>query len=388
MIDGTPDTPDRSTSALNPPAVTYALAGAGALKCGSCGALVDDDRDVTDAHTVFHALLAGALDGLTARVTRVEGELAQADARIARDAHPDAPIPLAGGWAADYMLDAMLAGMQPAPGRVRLTVAGAVEDVSASAAGLGRLLPLAPVGPVVRDAMHPVAEARAYVADAPAIAAQVQRCTAALAGLRDQPRRIPAPATLETGDAVQIARHARAILSHLTELKTLAVDAGLPVEGAGDDLFVGEFDAFVAEVDTWVKGLDTWAESTAHKSGAPRELLDHTETWCHTPGGTLPLGGEAGVRRVRLEVSPLDDRLPDAEERAARECDDPGVVRVRLEGSPDDVELALELAESCAFPLADVSDEYVNRNRSGASAGHVRRYGLVNLAGERRPEGA
>ena len=53
-----------------------------------------------------------------------------------------------------------------------------------------------------------------------------------------------------------------------------------------------------------------------------------------------------------------------------------GVVRVRLEGDPDDVELAVELAEATGFPLNDVSDPYDNRR---GPCGHVRRYGVVNL---------
>lgn len=355
-------------SRILPPAITFAPASPGALRCSACGALVDDDRAHvgTDDHTTFHKLLGEVVDALAVRVAQVEEAQADGDARIALDARAVRSLaPPAWGPTVDELVDRFLSDL-PA-GHVHLILDGPRDQTTPAADALERLLAMERAMPIMRDAAVPVQEQRGYRLDVNTLRNTVNRITAAMAATpRPAPARIPAPSVVHADDAAAIALHARAISLHLSALEGVAAGAGLAVAEA--DAVMSELGALVAEARHWVAGLDTWAESTAHRSGAPRGLLDGVEGWCQVAGGELPFG--------RINTAAPAPTSASAEADLGEPSEGSGVVRVRLEGDPDDVELAVELAEATGFPLNDVSDPYDNRR---GPRGNVRRYGVVNL---------
>lgn len=249
--------------------VTYTPAvGIRALRCGACGALVDDDpRHVgTDDHNTYHAIVGETIDGLAVRLAQLEEALAETGERLdARAVRALAPPPAIWGAPIDGMVEAIIADLAIPPGHVRIIIEGPRDQVGPAVDGLGKLVPLESAAPIMRDSTPPTSETRVYVLEVDEIRGQVNRFTAALAAVNRSPARTPTP-----------------------------------------ELPAGENDA-------------------------------------------------------------------EAEQRGS------GIVRVRLEGDPDDVDLTLELAESTGFPLADVSIPYANRK---GIRGNVRRYGVVNLAGD------
>jgi hypothetical protein len=113
------------------------------------------------------------------------------------------------------------------------------------------------------------------------------------------PERRP-PASLDADAARQLGRHAKAALLHLSQAEDLAAAGGVDLDyvhanepGAGP-LFRAAQEA--------IEDLDLWAINNAAANQAGRETYDHTERWCHRPGGTLPTAGGHQVTPARMRA--------------------------------------------------------------------------------------
>jgi hypothetical protein len=86
--------------------------------------------------------------------------------------------------------------------------------------------------------------------------------------------------------AQALARHVKAVLLHLRQAEDLAELAGINVDASEHD--VPEAGLIRAAGDA-VEDLDLWAINNARAKGAaPADTYQHTERWCHAPGGALP----------------------------------------------------------------------------------------------------
>jgi hypothetical protein len=113
------------------------------------------------------------------------------------------------------------------------------------------------------------------------------------------PERRP-PASMDADAARQLGRHAKAALMHLSQAEDLAAVGGVDLNyvyanepGAGP-LFRAARGA--------VEDLDGWAINNAAANRAGRETYDHTERWCHRPGGILPAAGGQDVTPARMRA--------------------------------------------------------------------------------------
>jgi hypothetical protein len=113
------------------------------------------------------------------------------------------------------------------------------------------------------------------------------------------PERRP-PGSMDADAARQLGRHAKAALLHLSQAEDLAVAGGVDLDyvyasepGAGP-LFRAAREA--------MEDLDLWAINNASANGAGRETYDHTERWCHRPGGVFPAAGSQDVTPARMRA--------------------------------------------------------------------------------------
>ena len=113
------------------------------------------------------------------------------------------------------------------------------------------------------------------------------------------PERRP-PASMDADSARQLGRHAKAALLHLSRAENLAEAGGVDLEyvyanepGAGP-LFRAAREA--------IEDLDGWAINNAAANWSGRETYDHSERWCHRPGGVLPAAGGHDVTPARMRA--------------------------------------------------------------------------------------
>lgn len=131
-----------------------------------------------------------------------------------------------------------------------------------------------------------------------------------------QPERRP-PASMDADAARQLGRHAKAALMHLSQAEDLATGGGVDLTyvtanepGAGP-LFRAAREA--------VEDLDGWAINNAAANRAGRDAYDHTERWCHRPGGVLPAAGSHDVTPARMRALSRQAEALAAALAAARE---------------------------------------------------------------------
>jgi hypothetical protein len=112
-----------------------------------------------------------------------------------------------------------------------------------------------------------------------------------------RPERRP-PAPMGADAARQLGRHAKAALMHLSQAEDLADAGGVDL----DYVYASEPRAgplFRAAREA-VEDLDGWAINNAAANGAGRETYNHTERWCHRPGGVLPDSGGHDATPARM----------------------------------------------------------------------------------------
>jgi hypothetical protein len=108
------------------------------------------------------------------------------------------------------------------------------------------------------------------------------------------------PAAMDADAARQLGHHAKAALMHLRRAEELAEAGGVDLDyvtanepGAGP-LFRAASEA--------AEDLDLWAINNAAANGAGRDTYDHTERWCHRPGGILPAADVHDVTAARMRA--------------------------------------------------------------------------------------
>ena len=93
--------------------------------------------------------------------------------------------------------------------------------------------------------------------------------------------------------AQALARHVKAALMHLRQAENLAELAGIDIDASEHDVPAAGLIRAAGEAS---EDLDTWVIANAQVSGAaPAETYEHTESWCHAEGGSLP--GDRGPSR-------------------------------------------------------------------------------------------
>jgi len=86
--------------------------------------------------------------------------------------------------------------------------------------------------------------------------------------------------------AQALARHVKAALLHLRQAEDIAELAGIDVDASEHDVPEA---GLIRAAGNAVEDLDLWAISNARAQGAaPADTYQHTERWCHAPGGALP----------------------------------------------------------------------------------------------------
>jgi hypothetical protein len=94
------------------------------------------------------------------------------------------------------------------------------------------------------------------------------------------------PALGSAHNARALARHVKAALLHLRQAEDIAELAGIDLDASEFD--VPEAGLFRSPGDA-AQDLDLWASRNARAQGAaPAGTYQHTERWCHAPGGALP----------------------------------------------------------------------------------------------------
>jgi hypothetical protein len=93
---------------------------------------------------------------------------------------------------------------------------------------------------------------------------------------------IPDPAH----NARALARHVKAALLHLRQAEKIAEMAGVDLDASEHDVPAAGLFRTAGEA---VEDLDLWTINNARAQGAASaDTYQHTERWCHAPGGTLP----------------------------------------------------------------------------------------------------
>src|SRR5258708_8496789 len=128
------------------------------------------------------------------------------------------------------------------------------------------------------------------------------------------------PAAIHNARA--LARHVQAALLHLRQAERIAEAAGIDLDASERE--VPEAGLFRAAGDA-AQDLDLWAGNSARVRGAsPAGTYQHTERWCHAPGGALPGGSwppgppaggsnaqqASGEVRVRIPASAVLTHYP------------------------------------------------------------------------------
>jgi hypothetical protein len=104
----------------------------------------------------------------------------------------------------------------------------------------------------------------------------------------------------DTRQAAALARHIKAALLHLRQAEDIAAAAGIDIDDGNDTA------RLIRTAGEAAEDLDLWAVNNARGHGAaPAETYQHTERWCHAPGGTCPPGPG---RRRRSRQQPAGRR--------------------------------------------------------------------------------
>ena len=119
------------------------------------------------------------------------------------------------------------------------------------------------------------------------------------------------PAAIHNARA--LARHVQAAVLHLRQAERIAEAAGIDLDASEHE--VPEAGLFRAAGDA-AQDLDLWASNSARVRGAsPAGTYQHTERWCHAPGGALsggswPAGPPAGGSNARQASGEVRVRMP------------------------------------------------------------------------------
>lgn len=123
----------------------------------------------------------------------------------------------------------------------------------------------------------------------------------------------------DTRQAAALARHIKAALLHLRQAEDIAAAAGIDIDGGNDTA------RLIRAAGEATEDLDLWAINNARGHGAdPAQTYQHTERWCHAPGGQLPerswpaeASAEAAYRHYQEHRQPQDEAERELYERYA-----------------------------------------------------------------------
>jgi hypothetical protein len=103
---------------------------------------------------------------------------------------------------------------------------------------------------------------------------------------KTEPSSVASPAADSTRNAQALARHVKAALLHLRQAEDIAELAGIDLCASEHDVPAAGMFRVAGEA---VDDLDLWTINNGRAHGAaPAETYQHTERWCHAPGGALP----------------------------------------------------------------------------------------------------